>query len=495
MYARHFGLSAEPFSLTPDPAFLYLSPGHREALAALKVGLLRRCGLMLMTGEVGSGKTTLLYALLSEMEPSIRTAYVANTRVSFVDLLRLALGDFGVATDSIDKVGLLNALHTFLHQCAADGTSAALVVDEAQNLDDDAFEDLRLLSNFERFDAKLLQIILVGQPELEGKLARPNLRQIEERIAVRASIEPLSRTESAKYIDHRLRQVGGSVELFTLPALARIVRAAAGIPRRINILCDSALMFAYAREEPQVTWRRAGGAMRARRRSYRVRRLRHRRLKEPLARAALTTGALAVVTGGGLAITHWAGCIASDVASAPGTSVATGSETSSSSERGIRDVSAAERQAGTALAAPALQDASAAPDHTMSEAPRETSMHEPSAQAGSDPLPDGAETRQFASAPADAAVGVAAIASGAPPMPADRPTDAWPRIVTVAPGANLIRLVAQVYGRIDPSLIQLVQSANPQVVDRDHILVGTQLSFPAAPAPPALAATGSGAQH
>src|SRR5215813_11907389 len=405
MYAGHFGLSAEPFSLTPDPAFLYLSPGHREALAALKVGLLRRCGMMLMTGEVGSGKTTLLYALLSEIEPNVRTAYVANTRVSFVDLLRLALADFGVPINGVDKVDLLHALNTLLHQCAADGTCAALVVDEAQNLDDEAFEDLRLLSNFERFDAKLLQIIMVGQPELAGKLGRSNLRQIEERIAVRASIEPLSRGESAKYIDHRLRQVGGSVELFSQPARARIIRAAAGIPRRINILCDSALMFTCAHEEPRVTWRRAGAAVRARRRVRRSPRLPQR----PSTRTALATGAVAAMAGGVLAITQWPTFVGSDAARMSARWMATASGAIPASGRSVAGASAAARAEGPTLAgpAPALQD-TAARGQTVSEAAGGARLREAVVHAANDALPGDEIAEAFASVAADAPIAVAA---------------------------------------------------------------------------------------
>src|SRR5262245_11871001 len=164
MYTGHFHLRSEPFSLTPDPAFLYLSPGHAEALAALKVGLEGRRGLMVMVGEVGMGKTTILYSLLTELGEGIKTAYVSNTKLPFDDLLRQALSDFGVACASRDRVELLSALNGFLRQCAADGTTAALVVDEAQNLENDVFENLRLLSNYETYTEKLLQIVLVGQP-------------------------------------------------------------------------------------------------------------------------------------------------------------------------------------------------------------------------------------------------------------------------------------------------------------------------------------------
>jgi general secretion pathway protein A len=245
MYAHHFGLSAEPFSLTPDPQQLYLSPVHAEARAALTVGLQARRGLIVMTGEVGTGKTTLLYSLLSERSDQMHTAYISNTKLTFEEMLRLALADFGVTCDSHGRLDLLNALNTFLLRCAADGSTAALVIDEAQNLDDDVFEHLRLLSNFETFTEKLLQIVLVGQPELDAKLNRPSLRQVAERVAVRCQLKPLTARQSRAYVEHRLQTVGGALNLFTAGALRLLIKESAGIPRRMNILGHNALLFAY----------------------------------------------------------------------------------------------------------------------------------------------------------------------------------------------------------------------------------------------------------
>ncbi|MFI5364888.1 MAG: ExeA family protein [Candidatus Binatia bacterium] len=253
MYAHHFGLSAEPFSLTPDPQQLYLSPVHAEAKAALMVGLQARRGLIVMTGEVGTGKTTLLYSLLSERNDQIHTAYISNTKLTFEEMLRLALVDFGAACDGRDRLDLLNALNAFLLRCAADGSTAALVIDEAQNLDDDVFEDLRLLLNVETFTEKLLQIVLVGQPELDAKLSRPALRQVAERVAVRCQLKPLTARQSRAYVEHRLHTVGGALNLFTAGALRLLIKASAGIPRRINILGHNALLFAYGAGAPRVS--------------------------------------------------------------------------------------------------------------------------------------------------------------------------------------------------------------------------------------------------
>ena len=253
MYADYFQLAAEPFGLTPDPAFLYLSPEHREALAAVQYGLLDGRGFITLVGEVGTGKTTLLYSLLGQLNPSVSAAYVAYTTQSFEDLLAGVLRDFGIESGR-SKQELLAAFNGHLMRQADEGRTVALIVDEAQNLSDQTFEELRLLSNFETYTRKLLQIVLVGQPELQERLRRPQLRQVHERISVRAFINPLPRIEMERYIEHRLQRVSGSAErLFTPMARRLIVWRAAGIPRRANILCHNALLFAYGRGLPVVT--------------------------------------------------------------------------------------------------------------------------------------------------------------------------------------------------------------------------------------------------
>jgi len=262
MYAAHFGLNAEPFSLTPDPAFLFLSPGHAEALAALEIGLRARRGLIVMTGEVGTGKTTLLYTILQRLGPQMRTAYIQNTSVCFDAMLRQALADLGVTCAGQRREDLLAAFNGVLLQSAADDASVVLVVDEAQNLSDETIESLRLLSNYETFTTKLLQIVLVGQPELESKLRNPRLRQIAERVAVRCHVNPLSWGDSRHYAAHRLEGVGGGLDVFSPAALRLLLWKARGIPRRINILCHNALLFAYGRTDGRVSLRAARAAVR-----------------------------------------------------------------------------------------------------------------------------------------------------------------------------------------------------------------------------------------
>lgn len=301
-HARHFGLSREAFALSPDPHFLWSSPDHAEALAALEVGLRTRRGLMVLVAEVGMGKTTVLHALLSRLGDDFRTAYLTNTRLPFDDLLRQALDDFGVEHRGSDRYSLVGALNGFLARCADDGTIPALVVDEAHDLDDETFENLRLLSNFDTFDTKLLQIVLVGQPELDDKLRQPNLRQVAERVATRVNVNPFDRRASVAYLKHRLARAGGTLDVFTAPAIAYLVERAGGVPRRLNVLCHNAMLSAWAKGAPRVglacaiaAERERSGATLVRLRSRGARRARTAGLAA--AGAALALGAVARLSG------------------------------------------------------------------------------------------------------------------------------------------------------------------------------------------------------
>jgi len=254
MYYDHFRLSGEPFSLTPDPAFLFLSEKHREAMAAVQYGLENGRGFITLIGEVGTGKTTILYSVLSQLGPDVAAAYVPYAAHTFDDLLTAALKDLGEKPPAgASRLDLLEILQQMLVRRDEAGQRTALVIDEAQSLADSTFEELRLLSNFETYTHKLLQIVLVGQPELQTRLRQQNLRQLQQRVSVRAIINPLDAAEMQAYIQHRLKQVGGDEQLFEPAALRAIVRHARGIPRRANILCHSALLFAFGRSQPVVT--------------------------------------------------------------------------------------------------------------------------------------------------------------------------------------------------------------------------------------------------
>ncbi len=256
MYVHAFGLEAEPFAPTPDPAFLYLTEQHRDALAALEYGLRERRGFVTLIGDVGTGKTTILYTLLESLGATIDCAYLTHTTLDYDELLHAALVDLGVTEPGNTKGELVATLNRFLHKQADNGRITALVVDEAQNLSLPTLEELRLLTDYETFQHKLLQIVLVGQTELDERLAEPQMRQLRDRIAVRSRLVPLEPGEVRGYVDHRLRIVGGSVDsVFSRGAVTAIARWSQGNPRRINTLCHNALLAAYARGERRVTRR------------------------------------------------------------------------------------------------------------------------------------------------------------------------------------------------------------------------------------------------
>jgi len=247
MYETHFGLRMKPFAVTPNPRFLYPSRCHREALAALVYGVKHRRGFICLVGEVGTGKTTLLRALLDGLNVSVRTALITHTTIDREDLLWLILNELLIPHAGLSRVEMIQALHDFVVAELESGNfPPLLIVDEAQNLNDEILEEIRLLTNLEIGDRKLLQVILAGQPELEQKLARPKLRQLGQRIAVRAQLAPLDREETAAYVYHRLGVAGArDLRLFTRAALRRVWLRTAGFPRLINIVCEQALVNAF----------------------------------------------------------------------------------------------------------------------------------------------------------------------------------------------------------------------------------------------------------
>jgi general secretion pathway protein A len=246
MYDTFFGLREKPFSVTPDPRFLFLSQSHQEALGQLLYGIDERKGFIAITGEVGTGKTLLCRALLERLGHHVHTALVFNSFLSDLELLRSITEDFGISAVDCTRKGLIDRLNAFLIQEFRDGRNAVLIIDEAQNLAPEVLEQIRMLSNLETERGKLLQIILVGQPELRQQLARPDLRQLNQRIAIRYHLQPFNQQETADYIHHRLLVAGshGGVK-FSPRALSCIYHYADGIPRRINLLCDRALLSAY----------------------------------------------------------------------------------------------------------------------------------------------------------------------------------------------------------------------------------------------------------
>src|SRR5215472_2062949 len=242
-----FGLQQKPFNPTPDPRFLYPSPGHREALAQLLYGVQEHKGFILLTGEIGTGKTTLLRTLLSRLEGNCASAFIFDTTLPFEGILEYMLEDLGVSKAGETHVRRLITLHNFLIERRRAGQNTVLALDEAQNLSLEALEQIRLLSNFETDTEKLLQILLVGQPELLDKLDRPELRQLKQRIGLRSRILPLAAEETRDYVRTRLRIAGATdLGLFSDTAITRIAEYSGGIPRLINTLCDHSLLNDYA---------------------------------------------------------------------------------------------------------------------------------------------------------------------------------------------------------------------------------------------------------
>ena len=247
-YKEHFGLKQEPFNITADPAFLYLSTSHREALAQLSYGIKARKGFVVLTGEVGTGKTTLINGLLDELDGDTRTARIFSYIANPFDLLRYTCDEFGLKSphDSrSDFYEYLSLLNDYLFESYHSGKNCALIIDEAQNLSSEILESVRLLSNFETSKDKLLQILLVGQPELSTRLNSQELRQLKQRVTVRYQLRSLTLKECHEYIASRLQVAGGDPALFTTKAVEVIYACSGGIPRVINVICDGALITAY----------------------------------------------------------------------------------------------------------------------------------------------------------------------------------------------------------------------------------------------------------
>src|SRR5487761_26464 len=253
MYAAYFGLSDKPFSITPDPRYLFLSGRHTEALAHLLYGVTESGGFIQLTGEVGTGKTTLIRSLLEKLPDTVDAALIINPRVSIPEFLRSICRELHITcTPQQSPQELIDALNAHLLEVHAKGRRVVLIIDEAQALTGEVLEQVRLLTNLETSRQKLLQIILVGQPELRELLARTELRQLAQRITGRYHLEPLSPKETRAYVHHRLNVAGAIAPIFTLSGLRAVQRVTAGIPRLINIICDRALLGAFTRELRQV---------------------------------------------------------------------------------------------------------------------------------------------------------------------------------------------------------------------------------------------------
>lgn len=248
MYLKFYKLTELPFNITPDPRFLYFSQHHKAAYNHLLYGITARKGFIELTGEVGSGKTTLCRAILAALGPEIETALILNPSLTETQLLRAMVNDFGLEARGRDRLSYIETLNRFLLEKSREGKNVALFIDEAQDLTPQVMEQVRLLSNLETDQHKLVQIVLCGQPELKRRLAREDLRQLRQRITVRYHIPPLSIEDTGNYIRHRLQIAGANGSLRFLPgAVGKVHSFAKGTPRLINAVCDNALLAGYVR--------------------------------------------------------------------------------------------------------------------------------------------------------------------------------------------------------------------------------------------------------
>ena len=507
MYLRYFGLAKAPFHVTPDPDFLFPSPSHREAYASLVYGIGQRKGFIVLTGEVGAGKTTILRAYLQSAKgEGVQPIYLFNPQLEYEDLLHLLIRETGGDPEGKNSAEMTAWIHEHLVCEYQAGKNVTLIIDEAQNMPVETLERLRMLSNIETSEEKLLQIVLAGQPELDEKLGLHTLRQLRQRIAVRAEVLPLKTRECLAYIHHRIGQAGGNyTEIFTSAALRRIVRHAKGNPRTVNIVCDNALLAGYGAGMRPVSAALVrdviAGLAPKRRRSWRP----------ILAAAAAAVLVLAAL---------WTWTRPGDLGSG---ALAT-AEAAHSTEVTPQDHAA--QQAGEEILLP---ESSAAPPEASPEpvAPPPSAMIEPSQEEA--PLTEDLlskappheapplETPLEAAISTETASGEAPVPEEPPqeavsvamaytPEPAETPEPtaetlspepanavlpdvsaepAMPREelerVVVSSGESLSKIIARRYGRCTSALLKEARALNPDLDNPDYIVAGDVLFLPPVP--------------
>jgi general secretion pathway protein A len=254
MYDKYFGFKDLPFRIIPEPRYFYSTPSYQNAYTRLRLAIRARSGFIVLTGDAGIGKSTLVKLFMARAEADVHAAFIFNPDLTISELLRFALKDFGITASTDDKFILMDKLHAYLIKQFERDHFVVLLIDEAQTASDRLLEELRLLSNFETDTAKLIQIVLIGQPNLARTLERPELRQLKQRITVRLSLDPLRRDEISKYINLRLRTAGNEDKgVFDPRAIRSIFRYSRGVPRLINSICDHALLLAFTTSESKVS--------------------------------------------------------------------------------------------------------------------------------------------------------------------------------------------------------------------------------------------------
>lgn len=471
MYNEFYNFSGEPFRVTPDPEFLFLTDQYKEALAAIVYGIAQRKGFICITGEVGVGKTTILRSYLNDIDRErLRFVYVFNPNLTFRSLLITILRDLGV-TDFADSVpAMVERLHEYLIEAYLAGMTVVLFVDEAHNMPVGTLENMRMLSNLETATDKLIQIVLVGQPELDDLLARPELRQLRSRIAIKTRIGPLTAKESVAYIRHRLDRVATDDQpVFTAGAVARIVRQARGIPRLINILADNALIngFGY-RKRPvttgivrEVIRDTAAPATQATAPAARA-----RAVAAAVLALALAAGAVFILEGRLPRPPTLAATLPPAPAAAPATPAPA-----------VPPMSAVP---APAPAMPPPPDPAPAPQLASLEPVAigpPPSAEEPPAAPSAATSPVGAEETALVTT-GDRLTGLFEALSREPP-PAR--SAAFPVERTVRPGDTLFGLMMQVYGVVDRRHVEWMQANNGDLENVNRLYVGQVLVFPRVP--------------
>lgn len=494
MYEDYFGLRAAPFQVTPDPTLLLLTEAHQEALAAILYGIMARKGFVTVTGEVGVGKTTVLrHALDQVAADNTDVIYLVQPVRSTLELLRTLRAELAPEgtefSDVDDQSRMVADIQERLLGRLEQGRSVVVAIDEAQTMPVEALESLRLLSNFETRTAKLLQVVLVGQPELDEMLSRPELRPLNQRIAVRARIGPLNPDDSRRYVEHRIAAAGGSVaELFTPGALRVLLRESGGYPRRLNILCDNALMNAYGHESHRVTTRIARDAVEPL--TYRppkpIRaepRLGERGL-DPANDMPRRQGPSIVMVAG--AVTGLAALVAivaltppwqdrmQDAVAAVWTIGRSAIEPKTANEPRQATLDVAPR-AGAAPGEPPTAPPQKAAAEPPAPPPPAATAAQPTttAAAPAAPAPMSAPAQQEA-----ATEPVSSIAPAAGPV--SKLGDRSKHVRVVRRGDTIGDLCREVYGRCGAAELKKIRDANPGIRDLSHVMVGQLIAFPVA---------------
>jgi general secretion pathway protein A len=452
MYLHYYHLRREPFRLTPDPDFFFLSTSHREALASIMYGVEQRKGFVAIIGEVGVGKTTILHSYLEEInKQQLKIIYIFNTNVSFNGLLKTICQELELSTKTDDSFEMVNRLHQWLIDEYREGRNVVLIIDEAQNMPVETLENLRMLSNLETSTDKLIQIVLVGQPELEQKLNLRELRQLNQRIAIKTNIMPLNRQESLAYIHHRLTKAASKdSNIFSKRALNLIVKQARGIPRIINILCGNALITGYAYQQQQIssrTIKEVIADLKGKRKSH-------------LLKWVLASFAACFLIFGIFWISRYKDLTLSRIDS-------------------LITPENSKRQSSTFEENPVISQ----PENNLLHKQEVDSMNgKETSSSIPESVPASARETLESSKPSNPTTEVSSKTKKEQIKPKEK---TFPVKKIVQPGDTLYNLVSLVYGSVNRELIEIVKKSNPKIKDIDLILVGDEIVFPEARVPSA----------